>query len=90
MGVGAPKNDGLPVLEEDRPLQLDGHIKIEESNLGQVQPPHLGSFHNPGASKDSSSFDHTNVNNVSSFGGSFMNLGRASDMNEDRIISKET
>lgn len=90
MGVNAAKHDSLPVLEEDRPLQLDHHIKIEESKFGQVQPAQFHSYHNPGASKDSSSFDHTNVNNISSFGGSFMNLGRASDMNEDRIISKET
>jgi hypothetical protein len=33
--------------------------------------------------------ENPNANNQSSFMGSFHNLGRPSDMNEDRIYSKE-
>ena len=88
----------IPVLFEDKPLQIDPLIKVEESKFGQAGPPesgpnagHYQSYqHNPGLSKDSFSFDNTNINNISSFGGSFINMGRPSDMNEERIISKET
>ena len=44
----------------------------------------------PNQQENASFFDHGNINNLSSIMGSFMNLGRPSDMNEDRIISKET
>ena len=69
-------------------LDLEGNIRMEESKFGQA-PAAYNSCLNYGH-QESTSFDNTNMNNISSIQGSFMNLGRPSDMNEDRIISKET